>query len=165
MLSVHSKGTHTTPEVAAAAPSTTQHETQKSMTPNNLGSGIKWRLVIFSNPLGRLCCGNQMLWWTAPQRPYTKCGRLPHWQNCRRSHGSHKETCCSGRKHNGCSIGTKPGKGVISLDHHLYCHLTDHWVRQRSKPQPFITLTATAHPEDWDWDTTPPPPTPWLTPV
>ena len=44
---------------------------------------------------------------------------------------------------------SRPSKGVISLDHHLYCHLTDHWVRQPSKPQPFITLTATAHPEDY----------------
>ena len=44
---------------------------------------------------------------------------------------------------------SRPSKGVILLDHHLYCHLTDHWVRQPSKPQPFIRLTATAHPEDY----------------
>ncbi|CAH3031504.1 unnamed protein product [Pocillopora meandrina] len=44
--------------------------------------------------------------------------------------------------------GERPSR-FISLDHHLYCHLTDHWVRQPSKPQPFIMLTATAHPEDY----------------
>ena len=39
------------------------------------------------------------------------------------------------------------------LDHHLYNHLYNHlndrWIRQASKPQPFLTLTATAHPEDY----------------
>ena len=47
------------------------------------------------------------------------------------------------------SLSNKPGKAVISLDHHLYCHLTDHWIRQPSTPQPFIMLTATAHPDDY----------------
>ena len=35
---------------------------------------------------------------------------------------------------------------IISLDHHLYNHLNDRWVRKASKPQPFITLTATVNP-------------------
>ncbi|KAK3726306.1 hypothetical protein QZH41_012738, partial [Actinostola sp. cb2023] len=38
---------------------------------------------------------------------------------------------------------------AISLDHHLYNHLNDHWVQQASEPQPFITLTATIHPDDY----------------
>ena len=38
---------------------------------------------------------------------------------------------------------------IISLDHHLYNHLNDHWVRKASKPQPFITLTATVNPADY----------------
>ncbi|KAK3737415.1 hypothetical protein QZH41_000673 [Actinostola sp. cb2023] len=41
------------------------------------------------------------------------------------------------------------GAHVISLDHHLYYHLNDHWVRQASEHQPFITLTATMHPDDY----------------
>ena len=38
---------------------------------------------------------------------------------------------------------------VISLDHHLYNHLNDCWVRKTSQPQPFVTLTATIHPDDY----------------
>ena len=37
----------------------------------------------------------------------------------------------------------------MSLDHHLYNHLNDRWVRQASKPQPFLTLTATVRPDDY----------------
>ena len=37
----------------------------------------------------------------------------------------------------------------ISIDHHLYNALNDCWVRQSSKPQPFITLTTTFCPEDY----------------
>ena len=35
------------------------------------------------------------------------------------------------------------------MDHHLYNHLRDQWVRQPSKSQPFLKLTATAHPDDY----------------
>ena len=38
---------------------------------------------------------------------------------------------------------------MIHLDHHLYNHLKDRWIRQSSKPHPFLTLTVTAHPEDY----------------
>ena len=38
---------------------------------------------------------------------------------------------------------------TISLDHHLYNHLNDCWVRKTSQPQPFLTLTATIHLEDY----------------
>ena len=93
-----------------------------------------------------------------------KCGRQNHFTN----------VCCSKDKSNrpqqltppsgitretesaifdslctATSHSNKPSKGVISLDHHLYSHLTDRWVRQPYKPQPFITLTATADPEDY----------------
>ncbi len=37
----------------------------------------------------------------------------------------------------------------ISIDHHLYNALNDCWVRQTSKPQPFITLTTSVYPEDY----------------
>ena len=43
---------------------------------------------------------------------------------------------------------TRDGR-TIHLDHHLYNQLNDRWIRQSSKPQPFLTLTATAHPEDY----------------
>ena len=38
-------------------------------------------------------------------------------------------------------------KHVITLDHHLYNHLNDRWVRQTSKPQPL--LTAVTRPDDY----------------
>ena len=38
---------------------------------------------------------------------------------------------------------------IISLDHHLYNHLNDRWVRKASKHQPIITLTATVNPADY----------------
>ena len=38
---------------------------------------------------------------------------------------------------------------AISLDHHLYNHLNDYWVRKTLQPQPFLTLTATIHPDDY----------------
>ncbi|XP_062586740.1 uncharacterized protein LOC134248350 [Saccostrea cucullata] len=36
----------------------------------------------------------------------------------------------------------------IALDHHLYDHLSDTWIRKRSKPQPFINLIIKSLPED-----------------
>ena len=39
--------------------------------------------------------------------------------------------------------------GTISLDHHLYNNLNDHWNKKTSQPQPFMTLTATIHPDDY----------------
>ena len=40
---------------------------------------------------------------------------------------------------------------TITLDHHLYNHLSDQWLRKPSKSQPFLTLTATAtaNPDDY----------------
>ena len=37
----------------------------------------------------------------------------------------------------------------ISLDHHLYSHLNDRWIRRASQPQPFVTLAITIHPDDY----------------
>ena len=38
----------------------------------------------------------------------------------------------------------------ITLDHHLYHHLNNRWVRKPSKPQPLLTLTASVHLEDYE---------------
>lgn len=37
---------------------------------------------------------------------------------------------------------------TIALDHHLYDHLSDTWIKKRSKPQPFINLIIKLFPED-----------------
>ncbi len=37
----------------------------------------------------------------------------------------------------------------ILLDHHLYNHLNDRWIRRASRTQPFITLKTTIHPDDY----------------
>lgn len=37
---------------------------------------------------------------------------------------------------------------TIALDHHLYDHLSDTWIKKRSKPQPFINLIIKLLPED-----------------
>jgi len=91
-----------------------------------------------------------------------QCGRPNHFASvCRgksKSTRPQKPTPPSGNTTEGAifyslctatSLSHYPGRDVIKLDHHLYCHLTDCWVRQPSKSQPFITLTATAHPEDY----------------
>ena len=47
------------------------------------------------------------------------------------------------------NITAATNKTPIALDHHLYNHLNDCWVRQASKPQPFVSITATICPEDY----------------
>jgi hypothetical protein len=42
------------------------------------------------------------------------------------------------------NITAATNKTPIALDHHLYNHLNDCWVRQASKPQPFVSHTAAA---------------------
>lgn len=37
---------------------------------------------------------------------------------------------------------------TIALDHHLYYHLSNTWIRRHSKPQPFINLFIKLLPED-----------------
>ena len=54
---------------------------------------------------------------TRPQKPTPPCG------NTRETEGAVFDSLCTAT-----SLGNKPGKGVIALDHHLYCHLTDHWI-------------------------------------
>ena len=75
---------------------------------------------------------------TKPKQPTPPCG------TSKETESAIFDSLCTAT-----SLRDKSGKGIIALDHHLYCHLTDHWVRQPSKPQPFITLMATAHPEDY----------------
>ena len=49
-----------------------------------------------------------------------------------------------------CSLSSSTtnnsGQCSVSLDHHTYNQLTDTWIRQASKPQPFIKVTATSQP-------------------
>ena len=47
------------------------------------------------------------------------------------------------------STANNSGQCSISLDHHTYNQLTDTWVRQASKPQPFIKVTATISTSDY----------------
>ena len=52
-----------------------------------------------------------------------------------------------------CTLTTSAqhdSKRGINLDHHLYNHLSDTWVKQHSKPQPFVNLTVRATQEDYD---------------
>ena len=63
------------------------------------------------------------------------------------------------------SSAHKAGRGAIALDHHLYNHLRDQWVRKPSKSQPLLTLNATVHPADYQalgftLSTNPPKPAP-----
>ena len=51
-----------------------------------------------------------------------------------------------------CTISTctdQSGNRAISLDHHLYNHLNNRWVRRSSKPQPFITVSASVQSHDY----------------
>ena len=47
------------------------------------------------------------------------------------------------------SLSCSPRENDISLDHHLYHHLSDCWIQQSSHTQPFVTLTGTVHPNDY----------------
>ena len=47
------------------------------------------------------------------------------------------------------SSAHKAGRGAIALDHHLYNHLRDQWVRKPSKSQPLLMLNTTVHPADY----------------
>ena len=51
-----------------------------------------------------------------------------------------------------CNVNdAKPDSSVsaISLDHHLYDHLTHTWFKHRSDPQPFLDVNITVSPEDY----------------
>ena len=47
------------------------------------------------------------------------------------------------------STANNSGQCSVSLDHHTYNQLTDTWIRQASKPQPFIKVTATISSSDY----------------
>ena len=47
------------------------------------------------------------------------------------------------------SAANNSGQCSVSLDHHTYNQLTDTWIRQASKPQPFITVTVTISTSDY----------------
>ena len=48
------------------------------------------------------------------------------------------------------ATGKYKGKRTLPLDHHLYNQLSDTWMKQASKPQPFIRLTLDALHEDYN---------------
>ena len=43
----------------------------------------------------------------------------------------------------------QPSKQSVVLDHHLYNKLNNTWVKEASKPQPFINVNATLSPTDY----------------
>ena len=47
------------------------------------------------------------------------------------------------------STANNSGQCSISLDHNTYNQLTDTWIRQVSKPQPFLKVTATISTSDY----------------
>ena len=51
-----------------------------------------------------------------------------------------------------CSISNSDQyrtRQTIAIDHHLYDHLSDTWVKKSSRTQPFINLTVTISPDDY----------------
>lgn len=48
------------------------------------------------------------------------------------------------------TLGHHRCKRSIALQHHLYNQLSDTWVKQSSRPQPFIKLIVKALPEDYE---------------
>ena len=102
------------------------------------------------------------------------CGRLHHFEQLCRSKDNHKPKQqrrsqpsyrpgsprdhpasdeCEGAVFDTLCTMTASGsyhhQRAITLDHHLYNHLHDSWVRQASKPQPFIPVMAMLCPEDY----------------
>ena len=78
------------------------------------------------NQFVSICCSKSKS--TRPQKPTPPSG------DTRETESVTFDSLCTAT-----SLSNKPGKGVISLDHHLYCHLTDHWIRQPSKPTSWLT--------------------------
>ena len=48
------------------------------------------------------------------------------------------------------TFGQHKTRRILNLDHHLYDNLCDRWVRQLSKPQPFICVSASVNPQDYN---------------
>jgi hypothetical protein len=47
------------------------------------------------------------------------------------------------------SFSQHRGHRTINLDHHLYNNMCDTWIKQTSKPQPFVKLNVTVNPVDY----------------
>ena len=84
------------------------------------------------------------------------CGRLNHFENVCRSKDKPKLNITSKQDAENTifdALCTTSNYGkhthTIALDHHIYNELNDCWIKQPSKPQPYITLTAACHPEDY----------------
>ena len=85
------------------------------------------------------------------------CGRSHHLENvCRVKATTKAETPVKLDEHESaifdslCEVTTLGHHRSIVLEHHLYNQLSDTWVRQSSKPQPFIKLTVRALREDYE---------------
>ena len=50
---------------------------------------------------------------------------------------------------NSCTVNDSNFEHSVCIDHHVYDKLSDTWVRQKSKTQPFINVVARVSPEDY----------------
>ena len=102
---------------------------------------------------------------TAFDHSCVHCGRRNHFDsmcrnkdNPRRPRPSRNPTGTMDNDEEGavfdalCTISTfgqHKGRRSINLDHHLYDNLCDRWVRQASKPQPFVQVNVAIHQTDY----------------
>ena len=85
------------------------------------------------------------------------CGRANHFESVCRSKGKPKPSTNGSKQaaeeaiFDALCTTTDHGRQMhtIALDHHVYSELNDCWIRQPSKPQPYVTLTITCQPEDY----------------
>ncbi|XP_021365018.1 uncharacterized protein LOC110457888 [Mizuhopecten yessoensis] len=52
-------------------------------------------------------------------------------------------------QHHHCTVSDSGIERSICIDHHVYDELRNSWVKQRSKPQPFVNVTAKVTAEDY----------------
>ena len=85
------------------------------------------------------------------------CGRANHFESVCRNKGKPKPSTNGSKQgaedaiFDALCTTTDHGRQMhtIALDHHVYSELNDCWIRQPSKPQPYVTLTITCQPEDY----------------
>ena len=90
----------------------------------------------------------------------THCGRRNHSENVCRGKSAQRGTILTNPNEQEaavfdslCTVTTpshSQGRS-IALEHHLYSHLSDTWVKQQSRPQPFIKLTVRVLREDHEY--------------
>jgi len=75
------------------------------------------------------------------------CGKSNHLDHvCKNKHKPTKMESEGAVFDSLCSLSTKS----MSLDHHLYNHLSDTWIQKSSKPQPFVNLTIGTSQGDYE---------------